>query len=219
MKKSIFITRDLSSSSPLHQLGKQYRIQGYSLLDFHTISVDPLPACDWIFFYSQQGVVHFSKQAKVPKSVKVAAFGARTGIKCQNVGMSVQFIGDGKAETTSRGLALVTRNQTILFITAQTSLRSVQKILGDKPSIIETVVYANLPKEQINVSHADILIFTSPLNAKTYFSGHSLQRDQQVIAIGQTTATALAKLGITQVRVPNEASEDSMVTLINSFDF
>ena len=58
------------------------------------------------------------------------------------------------------------------------------------------------------------MVFTSPLNAKAYFSKYSLESFQKVIAIGQTTAEALKALGINDPVVSELPSEESLSELV-----
>ncbi|MCB0562526.1 MAG: uroporphyrinogen-III synthase, partial [Phaeodactylibacter sp.] len=60
------------------------------------------------------------------------------------------------------------------------------------------------------------LVFTSPLNAEVYFGKYALEKEQQVVAIGDTTAAALHRLGVRKVIVAEEPSEKSLASAVIS---
>ncbi len=211
MSKRIFISRELEITSPLYQLPNS-KISGESLLEFESLDIREVPWCDWIFFYSQQGVKHFSKQVSADE-IKVAAFGPKTALACKNAGLFVRFVGTGKANHTAVALDLVAGGDRVLFIRAKNSMRSVQKLV-QQVEILDLPVYDNIPRSNFEIARADILVFTSPLNAKTYFSKYAKLADQEIIAIGPTTAEALLELGMHEVHVPGSASEEAIVELI-----
>ena len=211
MSKRIFISRELEITSPLYRL-PNHQISGESLLEFETLDIQVVPDCDWIFFYSQQGVKHFSKQVSADQ-IKVAAFGPKTAQACKDAGLLVRFVGTGKADQTALALDLVAGGERVLFIRAKNSMRSVQK-LAQQVEIFDLPVYDNIPRSNFEIARADILVFTSPLNARTYFSKYAKLAEQEIIAIGPTTAETLIELGMHKVRIPDSASEEAIAELI-----
>ena len=93
-----------------------------------------------------------------------------------------------------------------------------QKALRDKVDSIDLVVYDNLPKPDIVIPPCDILIFTSPLNAKTYFSHYEKLGHQQIVAIGRTTASTINELGIDNVIIPDNPTEEALANLVKQID-
>ncbi len=91
---------------------------------------------------------------------------------------------------------------------------SVQNLLHDNITTHDLVVYDNIPKKKIRIPKCDVLLFTSPLNAKCYFDHYKLTTGQKIIAIGKTTLSTLKKLGINDVRVLKKPSEDAMKEMI-----
>ncbi len=218
MVKSIFITRELSPDSPLLQLQPKFRVFGNTLLDFTMVPVEGIPECEWLMFYSQRGVKFFVEQSPPFESwPKVAALGPKTAKTCQEYGLKVHFIGNGRAVETAEALALVARGDRLLFLRAKNSMKSIQQLLHGEVEVLEKVVYDNKIKTTgLSIPITDIVVFTSPLNAKAYFSKNIFSEDQLAIAIGPTTETALLNLGLTDVLRPTLISEESVVDLIQS---
>jgi len=215
MRKKLFISRNLHAQSPFWELKDRLDIYDTSLLLFKSIPFPQIPSSTWLFFYSQQGVVHFFKQAsrKQRMDKKLAAFGPKTALVLAEHAPSTHFVGDGKAESTAAALELVTNGQTILFVRAKRSRRSVQKLLLKKAHP-DLVVYDNQAKPAFNVPTCDFLIFTSPLNAKTYFDKYKKAEGQVIFAIGDTTATTLEQLTTGKIWVPPDPSEEALLKLL-----
>ena len=213
---TVFISRVLSTSSPLKALSKNLTLIGKSLLAFTPVHFENVPESDWIFFYSQQGVRHFLNQVQ-PHTLmerRVAAFGPKTGQSLHDEGISVAFTGDGTAGETATAFSLVARGEKVLFARARHSRMSLQKLLSNTIEVLDLVVYDNEPLSTFTVPVCDVLIFTSPLNAITYFKHYELIDHQKVIAIGKTTRETLSKLGIRDVEIPDSPSEAAMVQLL-----
>ncbi|NND35310.1 MAG: uroporphyrinogen-III synthase [Saprospiraceae bacterium] len=213
--RTIFISRDLIPSSPLYSLPGVDRVIGESLLSFSPVSFDSIPESDWIFFYSQQGVHHLvSQQPNALTDRRLAAFGPKTGAALRGKGLTVSFTGDGTAEHTAKSFSLVGRNERVLFARARHSRMSLQKLLAHQMEIDDLIVYDNEPKTSIDLPHCDMLIFTSPLNAKTYFTHYQQHANQGIFAIGKTTQKALEDLGLSNVQIPEEPTEDALANLL-----
>lgn len=218
--ESIFISRQLTPNSPLNALKSQWKIVDYSLLQFETIHFQELPDSDWIFFYSQKGVVHFFDQVNTDDIAgrKIAAFGAKTANALKDFEVPVHFIGTGYADQTAPAFLLLASGETIIFPRASNSRKSMQKSLGQKIEAIDLVVYDNIPKEKVVIPPCDILIFTSPLNAKTYFQHYPRLEAQKIIAIGKTTAGTINELGIRQIFIPDHPNEEALLKLVEEIE-
>jgi uroporphyrinogen-III synthase len=213
----VFISRDLTAESPLRSLGSNIEIIGKSLLTFTPVSFGPIPDCDWIFFYSQQGVVHFfnGTTEELPHK-KLAAFGKKTGEALKSKGFSIAFTGDGQAANTARSFALVANNDRVVFARARHSRQSLQTLLENKVKVIDLVVYDNEPVQFSEIPFCDALIFTSPMNAITYYKLNKPADGQKVFAIGATTKRALEALGIVEIQIPTEPSESALARLLKN---
>ncbi|NND07836.1 MAG: hypothetical protein HKN87_15775 [Saprospiraceae bacterium] len=215
MSKKLFISRNLHEKSPFWKLKDRVDIYDHSLLQFRSIPFAKIPESQWLFFYSQQGVVHFFRQLSDQQFTdrKLAAFGPKTADVLAEQVPTIHFIGNGSAKATASALQLVTNRQAILFIRARQSRRSVQRCLP-KNTHPDLIVYDNRPKAKFDVPNCDFLIFTSPLNAKTYFDKYPEVEGQIIFAIGDTTAQTIQQLTKAKVWVPPNPSEESLVTLV-----
>jgi len=213
--KKLFVSRNLHEKSPFWELRDRLEIYDTSLLLFHSIPFPQMPISNWLFFYSQQGVAHFFKQATRKHWIdkKMAAFGPKTAAVLEEHAPNIHFVGDGKADSTAAALELVTNEQTVLFIRAKRSRRSVQTFLSKKAHP-DLVVYDNQAKPAFDLPICDFLIFTSPLNAKTYFDKYKKAEGQVIFAIGHTTASTLEQLTAGKIWVPPDPSEEALMTLL-----
>lgn len=211
--KKIFISRRLNRNSVFNQVltTQNLTVIGQGLIRFSAVPFTQLPTHDWLFFYSKNGIKYFEKglkktAIKIPSTSQWAGFGPSTAKYLQQV----DFIGTGNAETTAKAFSSIAKGQKVLFIQAKNSQSSVQKILANHIQAQELVVYQNTARKKFEIPSCDILCFTSPLNAKAYFSKYAIKDHQTVISIGKTTATALTELGISKVVVADQASEQGL---------
>jgi len=219
--KKIFITRDLSSNSFFKtELEKKgFHVHGESLLEFELIPFEEIPEADWIFFYSQKGVDFFFQNIKtqnifLDKKINIAGFGEKTAERIVLHGIKCNFIGTGKAATTTPFFLEKTKGLKVLFPRAENSQRSVQQIIGDQIITEDLVLYKNFAKKDFHISKMDALVFTSPLNAKAYFKKYKFEEGQLVFAIGETTAQTLLNLGIQKVFFPKKPAEEELVNIL-----
>jgi uroporphyrinogen-III synthase len=82
---------------------------------------------------------------------------------------------------------------------------------------IHLSIYDNQPVADPPRSDADILVFTSPMNAQAYFSKNNLGKKQRVVAIGATTAGALRVLGIGEIEIAKEPTEQGLAEVVLQF--
>jgi len=214
LKKRVFISRELREDSPLRSLDLRLEIVAESLLEFTPLPFSELPQVDWIFFYSQQGVRHFLDQWKPAISAKIAAFGPKTGALLTTKGLKVSFAGNGVAKNTTSAFAMLCHHEKVLFVRAKNSRKSLQDQLKGMCEINDLVVYDNRPRSNFTIPPCDLLIFTSPLNAQSYYQMYPVDAQQKVVAIGSTTKRALQSLGIQDVDVPDEPTEASIKQLL-----
>ena len=149
------------------------------------------------------------------KPIKYAAYGSATAAylhKHHNV--KVQFIGSAKPKSTAEALMTMAAGERILFPCAKYSRHSLYKYIRYKTNAKKLVVYNNYIREDFDIPDCDILVFTSPLNAKAYFGKYKWKKKQKVIAIGRTTARELKKLGISKVSIAKKAREKDLAELV-----
>ena len=100
------------------------------------------------------------------------------------------------------------------FPQATNSLQTVQEhSKAYLEEIANLIVYKNVPLSDFDVPKCDILVFTSPLNAKTYCEKYQIDKTQKIIAIGTTTAKALQSMNYHNVHLPFAADEVSLADI------
>lgn len=219
MKRSIFISRELTPDSDFirYLQSIDFEIIGTSLVTFQAIPFWDLPETDWIFFYSKQAVKFFfenARQRNFKILAKLAVFGKGTARALEAEMYAADFVGIGTPEANAAYFVTLAKNQKVLFPRAANSLLSIQKLLENKIEMVDLIVYDNQPRTDFNLPTCDWLVFTSPLNAVAYFSKYDLQKGQQIIVIGNTTAAALQQLGISNVMIAEEPSEMALAQVI-----
>lgn len=75
-------------------------------------------------------------------------------------------------------------------------------------------IYDNQPLAEVPHSEADVLVFTSPMNAQAYFAKNNLGKNQRVVAIGKTTAEALRELGISKIEIADASTEQALAEAV-----
>lgn len=217
---SVFITRELQAGSEFLRIlkGAGYEVEGESLVEFSAISFEHIPDCDWVFFYSSRGVQFFFEQIKklnltVP-STKFAVMGKGTAETLRKYTKSINFIGVGEPKSTALAFKNRAAGQVVLFPRAKNSKQSIQKLLLGKIISIDLIVYENKPKDYCHMRGRDFLVFTSPLNVEAYFNKNVKLPHQKIVAIGETTAAALRRLGYNEAATARYASERSMANSV-----
>lgn len=219
--KSLFISRELKPESILLQLlqAKGYQVFGQSLIAFEPIEFSTYPNTDWIFFYSARAAKYFSFGLEKlalpwPSVAKIAAMGGGTARWLQEQERRVDFIGNGRPAVVAAHFAPLAQRQTVLFPRARNSKQSIQRLLPPQIETSDLILYRNEPKSQFSIPPVNILVFTSPMNAKTYFQKYSILTGQQLISIGASTSQALAELGYPEVVEAQEPSEKGLAQAV-----
>lgn len=217
---TFFITRALSPESPFRAKieAAGHIALGQSLVTFSPTNgwkLEDLLPFDWIFFYSARGATYFAEglSTPLPTAVRLAAIGKGTAQSVETaLGHWPAFVGNGAPEASALAFGRLCEGQRVLFPRARHSEESVGKWLGDKITRIDLVVYENAPLTEFPRPEAEALVFTSPLNASAYYAQYP-PGNEKVLAIGQTTASRLAALGLKKVFVADDPSEDGLAEL------
>ncbi len=212
----VFITRSLPDDSLFRQLltAAGWEVAGFSLIRFRPAPFAHVPAADWLFFYSKKAVQFFfagllESGRSLSPAARLAALGPGTAAAIKAQGREVAFTGDGDPDHAADAFLPLARRQRVLFPRAANSRRSVQKRLAGHVESIELIVYRNEARTDRPPPPAEVLVFTSPLNAQAFFAIKPPGPDQRIIAIGRTTAAALQELGAREVAIaeaPNETA-------------
>lgn len=215
--KSVFISRELSPGSPFRSLleSEGWQVAGQSLINFKALPFELPPSLDWLFFYSKQGVKAFCEQlpARAWPGCRLAAIGPGTAQNLETYGHKPQFVGNGLPEATAKAFAEVAKGQLVAFVQARNSRQSVQRLLTRALNALSLIVYENEPKSDLLQQDAAVLVLTSPMNARAYFRQWPLLPGQQLVAIGQPTATALAELGL-RAAMADEPTEVALAAAV-----
>ncbi len=222
MTKTIFISRHLNNRSLQGLLtSKGFSVLGESLIDFSRIPFQELPSCDWLFFYSKKGVRFFLESLidgkhDIPKHVKCAAMGNGTAKALKAYGIELDFVGNGEPNQTAKDFLALVKNKTVVFARAKRSKQSIQlRIEQEGVRCLDLIVYDNKIRDDFDFENTfNILVFTSPLNVHAFFSKYKLKPNQQLIAIGDTTAKALNDLGYSDIKIASTPSEEALVEVL-----
>lgn len=218
MAKSVFISRSISENSPfvIALKTKALTVRGASFVAFAASPFEAVPKSDWIFFYSKNAVAYFFENIKkrsLPFNKNAfcwAAIGQSTAESLVKWEVKADFVGTGEPQKTATDFLATARGERVLFPRAANSRQSVQQLLGEGIEAVDLVVYENKPVSVVEICKEDILVFTSPMNAETYFQEYKLQNGQAIVAIGQTTAIALQNLGYKKITIAKEPSETGL---------
>lgn len=218
-QKNIFISRSLNEKSYFKRIleNQGHKIFAKSLLKFEALSFKAnLENYDWLFFSSKKAVEFFFKQEnKLPKNLKIAAIGTSTANSIKKMGYLVDFVGQ-KNDIKKVAISFCEQaiNAKVLFPQASASLQTVQQYSkAYLEEITDLAVYENIPVSEFSIPKCDILVFTSPLNAKNYCKKYQIEKTQKIIAIGTTTAKALQELGYYNIHLPYAADEASLADI------
>jgi uroporphyrinogen-III synthase len=196
------------------------------------------PAFQWIGFTSARAVSAFmdrllSRSSTAPgrplaqllAGTKLAAVGPATATALIPYGLSADLVPDRAAGRHLASALGDVRGARILLPRSDIALRDLPESLADRGAIVvEVVVYTTQPAEPDRVVLEKVL--NGEVDAATFFSPSALDgfasqvaprgvtdvlRDVIVVCVGQTTADAARHWGITNVRVPEEASVKGVV--------
>ncbi|MCC7244138.1 MAG: uroporphyrinogen-III synthase, partial [Saprospiraceae bacterium] len=132
------------------------------------------------------------------------------------LGRQPDFMGNGNPAATAAPFRRLARGETVLFPGAKNSRQSVQMAINSEVETISIAIYDNQPVENPALRTESVLAFTSPMNAQAYFAVHPMHRRQFGVAIGNSTAEAMLKLGVLEVAVAAEATEKGLAEAVMS---
>jgi uroporphyrinogen-III synthase len=193
----------------------EYNIISNSLIGFKSNIQKELPKTDWIFFTSKNSVRFFFKQKLKVGSCYLGCVGRGTYKELSKYTSQIDFIGDS-VNIHEIGAEFVKKVQegTCLFPVSNISKRTIQRYFPNQTKVKDLIVYNTFEKTNFSDPEADVLIFTSPSNARAYFSKFSLKNKQKVISMGPTTGEQLKELGITNYQTPKLTGELGLIDLI-----
>lgn len=215
----LFVSRKLPAGSQLRLWAKR---KGYELVDRSLLKFAPVPYrplltnYDWVFFYSARAVSYFFLQEPIfSNPPKFAVIGTATERALRKHGRAANFTGSGLPRQVAEQFGEVAADQTVLFPQTAQSRRSVEKFLGDRIHAVRLVVYRTQATPLDAPLPADVVILTSPLNAKAWLEATPPSPGQYFITLGPSTAAVLIKRGINCV-FPPQPTEAELLKLLSA---
>jgi hydroxymethylbilane synthase len=228
LPKTVFITRDISENSYFRKAMDKHEIQidARSLIrTFPTIhKLDPfiLREVDWIFFSSKNAIEYFFRlEPRLPKKTKFGVIGRGSEDMLRQLGKLPDFNGEDEGvdtEDIAEEFAAIANGKTVLFPGAKDSLRTIQKALSSRTTVIDLPVYETVYEEEVPKSGAEVLIFTSPSNVEAYFTDNLLEPGQKVICIGKSTGKKFDALGV-KYTLPYSPDEIGLAEAVFGLDY
>jgi uroporphyrinogen-III synthase len=211
--KRIFISRELSSDSPIRKVAEVHSIKDKSLIQFSPLEFDP-PEADWVFFYSRNAVRFFFDDSNFELyPYQYACLSDGTADELSKYVLDISFVGKGNPSEVAQQFQEVRKtNEPVCFIRANNSIDSINSLLDSK-NTFSIPVYDNQPINDIPIEDFDILIFTSPMNVDVWFSVNDY-KGQSIIVIGNTTASAVQRYTIENIKVADKPSEEAIAKLL-----
>ncbi len=200
----VFISRELSENSYFRKALEKHDIEVEARSLIRTVAVITkldsyiLKNADWIFFSSKNAVEYFFQLDPVlPKKVKFGVMGSGSEDMLRRKGFFVDYTGDGiDPADVAAEFAELANGKTVVFPSAENSMRSIQQALSPDTKIIDLTVYETILEDNVQRSGAEIMVFTSPSNVEAYFIDNLLDPDQKIIAIGVSTGKKLDEMGV-----------------------
>jgi uroporphyrinogen-III synthase len=219
MIRSVFISRPLPEGSPLRLLCRQAEatLVARSLLRFDRVPIKSLPKGDWLFFTSPRAVNYLAESIPVRQweGFQIGAIGPGTAHALLQLGVSVDFTGNGAPEPTANHLAEFLQGGIVVFPQAQHSRRSIQSHLPSEIQTLDLVVYNNQTNPSFIRPSPELAILTSPLNLRAFLERNDPATVKIWIAMGQTTQNAMEEHGLAPVYTPQSPNEAAIAQLIS----
>ncbi len=189
MTNKIFISRNAHEAESLTKIfnGDRFKWTCEQLLTFSAVPFED-PWTEWLYFYSKNGVKYYylNKPTTRLRTHKLACFGSGTAnFLFDLTGHLPDLVGSGEKEANANQLIETIGTDTICFVRGETSMNSIQKILGPHENHSDLIVYKNTPRTHINLQKFDIAIITSPLNYDSFVNNGGTA--ENIITLGDTT--------------------------------
>ncbi len=219
MSATLFISRTLQSED---ELRLAIEVMDIRIIDAPMIELQPviyphpIAISDWIFFSSGAAVQFFFRQQPLIQNQKMAAIGKATAKEIQNFSRC-DFEGkSNNIDEVIQQFLAIAKGSTVLFPQSNISLRTIQQSLNSE-LVIDLVCYQTIehPKK---IASADILIFTSPSNARSFLKLNKINSVQRVISFGRSTQIELEKNGVKNTIIPESLKSKDIVKAISQLN-
>lgn len=207
---TVFISSDLKEHDYLVRAmhAHHYKVSYESFIEFKPIDFKFPEDASWLFFSSKNGVKYFfnAQRTNFNPHIKIAAINQGTAQSIYELGLKVDFEGQGSdLQKIAHDFDTVADGK-IVFPQAKKSMQSIQRSLGINKHVETLVVYENTPKQIIQKREEKLLIFTSPMSVEAYFSKYKVEEFQQIISIGKTTSKKLQEFSVENIKTAFEPS-------------
>ncbi len=249
--KVIISTRPVDPNDNLAELFQEQGAKVLSLPMIETVTSEPdekilnalnnLNSFDWMFFTSRKGVISFFKlltdikgSTELPKNLKIAVIGYKTGLELDYYGYAPDFISEGNTSTDL--LSLFYEKVKPLNLNILLSLGNLaDNTLPDRLSIENKVQRINVydvvkpmhadPKimNLIKEDRYDLIIFTSPstfINFCSFYGSAGIEKIRMA-SIGPTTTKSIRDAGyepvVTAIKSSSEGLRDAVIEYYQSY--
>lgn len=214
--KKILVSRNLMSDSPLREWATN---NDHALIEVPFIRIDPIPgldipASDWIFFSSPNGVdVYFDNYPILAK--KIACFGAGTLQRLVLRGLDASFVGDNSKLPHEIGRDFfdsIHPNEVVFFPLSERSRKSILSA-DHENKCYELSIYST-SVESTEVPKMDIAILTSPSNIQGYLQENRVE-GVEFIVMGATSQRFFENLNTgAKIHVPKASTQEAVIELL-----
>lgn len=174
-----------------------------------------MPESEWIFFTSKNSVKFFFQKKYALGNQKFACVGKGTYKELAKHIKVIDFVGDAvDVKEVGEAFSKLVGDKKCVFPVSNISKRTIQSYFENQDQVEDLVVYKTEERQELIDPKADVLIFTSPSNARAYFSKLDWQPHQKVIVMGPTTAQQVKELGIEKYLLPKITGEMGLIDLI-----
>jgi len=191
---------------------------GQSLIRFEPVPFDKVPSSDWIFFSSRNSVqFFFDGKPSFVAGTKFGVIGSATDQALSRHNVTADFVGQGgDTRNIAQQFASLAGSQNVLFPISAQSLRTVQQALSGA-QVQDLVCYRTYEDVSMNSDvQADVFIFTSPSNVRSFFRQNLVLTGAGFVAIGEATATELASYTAEKIHRPWAPNELALADAVLS---
>lgn len=196
--QKVFISRDIEEGGYFKAFLTK---AGFEVEDKNLLQIDAVPfetdgQADWLFFTSRNGVKYYFEKIQYSKDncPKIGAVNAGTAQSIKALGYEVAFEGTSACtKKTAETFGAIATGKVIL--PQAVNARGVMETELSHCEVMSLPVYNNQVLENVEEIDANILVFTSPMNAQSYLKKYTLKASQQLVSIGPSTTNAIRELG------------------------
>ncbi|NQX90769.1 MAG: uroporphyrinogen-III synthase [Flavobacteriales bacterium] len=208
IRPKVFYSKKVAPDHPLLLQG--WDCQTTSLIECQAKNFEsPEAHYDWVFFSSANGV-KFGRDL-IREDSQIAVIGTQTAKHLTDI--NIDFIGQGNVDHVSRSFAEIAKEESVLFVHGERSIKSIYKEFpSDKKMEIE--VYSTALRPEL-VPECNVYFFTSPSNAESFLELNKIPHSAKVVAMGATTQQFLSMRGI-KASIPSSFLIENQIEAIKS---